>query len=187
MYVAMRMSEYAVGHIKGVSLTRFVATISNECIGKRLVIIDVDGTLRDPSHRLHLLPPPYTHGRPSTNEMYISFNEAGNMDKPLVCNIKKIRSLLTPRGDIVSVVLTSSTSSDATRGALKTQLRKWDIQTDAIFMRSIDNQTPNPQFKRDFMASVDNFGVDPSNILAIDDCRDTCQMFHDIGITPLQV
>ena len=185
MYVAM--SEHVVGHLEGESLTRFVAKISNECIGNKLVIIDVDGTLRDPNHRLHLLPPPYTHGRPSTNEMYMPFNEAGNMDKPLIWNLKRVRSLLIPREDIVSVVLTSCTSSEGTRRALKTQLRKWAIPTDAIFMRSIDNQTPNPQFKKDFMEAVDNFGVDPHDILAIDDCKDTCQMFHDLGITSLRV
>jgi hypothetical protein len=154
---------------------------------KKIMILDVDGTLRSGEHRLGLLPSQeelLSLGDSEQNQAFDKFNDACGGDTEIVGITSFIRTI---QDNYHVIVLTSCTYSPHRLDVLLDQLESYSINPVMIFMRGKENNTHNPQFKYNFIREAGFFGRNPQDILAVDDCPKTVNMFRELGITALQV
>ena len=153
---------------------------------KGILICDCDGTLRNGSHRLHLLPSQeeIAAAGDTPNIAFTRFNENGGGDTPIQPVIDLVKMYHT-QGYYV-VILTSCTCSQNTLNTLINQLEVWNVPYHAAVMRGKDNHRWPVEFKEMFLQDsglVDYEGY----VLALDDCTSNCEMFMGYGILALQV
>ena len=154
---------------------------------KGILICDVDGTLRNGSHRLHLLPSQeeIAAAGDTPNIAFTRFNEGCSGDEPIKPVIDLVKMYHT-QGYYV-IILTSCTCSQNTLNTLLNQLEVWDVPYHAAVMRGKDNHRWPVEYKEQFLYDSGIVTSTVESVVALDDCMDNCNMFREYDILALQV
>ena len=144
-----------------------------------LYIWDLDGTLSDGRHRLHLLPAPeYAHITQSWDE----FNMASIADLPLTDNIRLCNQLYKDGYQILILTGRSAVSREVTEKWLKLH----NVSYDALLMRDIEDHRKDTEFKGQILNEL--LVQYPGRInAAFDDLEHVCKFIRGLGITCYQV
>nr|UWD77036.1 MAG: acid phosphatase [Bacteriophage sp.] len=141
---------------------------------KTVIVWDLDGTLRDGRHRLHLLPT----GDYSNPDSWLPFNMACGGDSPIWDNIELLRSQAMAGYHIVLLTFCDDRAMQQT----KEWLARHYIPYNRLIMRDIDGGT-DVDFKEQRLRSI---GV--NNILCMfDDSEHVVKHVRRMGITCHQV
>lgn len=149
-------------------------------MGRRAVIVDVDGTLADVGHRTH-------HLRGAEKD-WNAFHGAMQDDEPIAAVAMLVRLLhaAASRGDGLDAVLIVTARHD--RPDYKQTTIDWleiqNIGYERLYMRRDNDIRPDRVVKAEILAQIIAEGYDP--ILAIDDRPETVKVWRDAGITTLQ-
>ena len=116
-----------------------------------ILILDCDGTIRQGSHRLHLLPSQeeIVAAGDTPNIAFHRFNEAAGGDTPIESVIDLVQ-ILHVQGYYI-IVLTSCTHSDNSLTIMLNQLELWNVPYHAAVMRGKDNHLHPVDFKEQFL------------------------------------
>lgn len=139
------------------------------------IIVDVDGTLADASHRKHHIKP--TDGK---RKDYKSFYAAVGDDSPIHPVINLVRSLHTAG----NTILITSGRPEGTRVATVDWLHAHAIPFHELFMRGHDDFRPDFVVKREILNDMRLAGFRPT--IAIDDRDQVVRMWREEGIICLQ-
>tara|TARA_R100001129_G_scaffold178558_2_gene154480 strand:+ start:60 stop:518 length:459 start_codon:yes stop_codon:yes gene_type:complete len=137
---------------------------------KRIIIADLDGTLSDYGHRIHLY----------KEKDYDAFNKAGIGDKPIenICNL--VRELHSEETEIVIMTARDETCRKDT----SKWLRLNDVPCDRLIMRPIGDNSSDPICKlKLFEKHFDYKDV----WLVLEDRKSVVDMWRGEGLTCLQV
>ncbi len=136
-----------------------------------IVITDLDGTLSNAEHRVHLI-----ERKPKD---WDAFFEASKDDAPIRPVIAVVQALKAAGHQIH--VLTGR--SDSTREATIAWFRKHDVPFDLLLMRAAGDFTPDDKLKRDwFMRDYKPEDV----LLVLDDRARVVRMWREFGLVCLQ-
>ena len=138
---------------------------------KNTVILDLDGTLADGRHRLHLLPKKDYN----LTESWTEFNLAAIDDTPFTDNIT-LGNTLYDAGYIV-IVLTGR--SDIAREITEDWLEKHGVKYHSLIMRSQSDNRKDTQIKEEYLRKI---GVERI-LCAFDDLPHVAYHFRAMGIT----
>ncbi len=136
----------------------------------KCILVDMDGTLADHTHRLHLAP--------MKGDSWDAFNKDMWAD-PVNEAIADVVRILSAYYKIVIATSRPSHCLDVT----VSWLRRNTISHRAIFMRPPDDNRPDVDVKRDMLQEIRDAGFDP--ILAIEDRVFVGKMYEEAGITCL--
>lgn len=142
---------------------------------KPIVVCDLDGTLSDGTHRLHLIPTKDLH----LTENWSEFNKAAVGDSPIKSTIAVINGLWVSG---FAVIILTGRSDEVEEGA-----RKWlnenGIKYDALIMRRKKDNRRVATVKEEVLRAIG-----PENIVcAFDDSPVVVKRFRNLGITTYQV
>lgn len=138
----------------------------------KTVIFDLDGTLADGRHRLHLLP---TKDYDKT-ESWTEFNLAAVDDLPFLNNIEMCN--LFAFGDYYNVVILTG-RSDVARAITGEWLNKHGVQYNELVMRSQSDNRKDTVIKEEYLRSI---GLE--NILCcFDDLPHVAYHLRSLGLT----
>lgn len=138
---------------------------------KNIVIWDLDGTLADGRHRLHLLP---TKDYDKT-ESWTEFNLASVDDTPFQDNIQLCNAM--GHGRYYTIILTGR--SDVARTVTETWLKKQGVFYNELVMRSQSDNRKDTVIKEEFLRSI---GLE--NILCcFDDLPHVAYHLRSLGLT----
>ena len=128
------------------------------------IILDLDGTLCDHSHRSHLIPAP---GNKFADEMWELFHRACDGDKPywpIACMIDSYRTN-NPHSDLII----STGRSESARVKTEEWLRKkFAFGYEALLMRPIGSKESASFMKPKMVQEFYGADYNPSNLLVID-------------------
>lgn len=145
----------------------------------RTVIIDVDGTLSDPSGRLHHL---------DGQKDWKAFHDAMGDDDPIeaVATLARILYAAAERGDGVDavVIVTARHDDPVYRQLTLDWLDLHGIRYHALYMRRDTDTRRDHLVKADILAQMREDGYEP--MLAIDDRPEVVKMWRAAGIVTLQ-
>ena len=142
---------------------------------KPIVIVDLDGTLSDGSHRLHLLPTENLH----LTESWSEFNRAAAGDSQIKSTIAVIDGLWVSGFTIV--ILTGR--SDEVRYETCKWLNENGVKFDEIIMRHQEDNRKDTVIKEEALRAI---GLD-NIVCAFDDSPNVVKHFRSLGITTYQV
>lgn len=154
---------------------RIARMLSLTCQAGEVVIMDLDGTLANGSHRLHLLPTKDMH----LTETWREFNAAAKDDAPIANTIEMFNALI--RGGKTGVVLTGRSGeflSDAVHW-----LSSHKCHYDFLVMRGAEDNRKDTVIKEEFLRAV---GLDRI-LCAFDDSPAVIAHFRSMGITTYAV
>lgn len=137
---------------------------------RKIVIVDLDGTLADVSHRL-----PYIRGR---RKNWKRFFQLMHEDKPVAIVRDWVRKL---SAEFEIVIITGR--PDVYRKVTEEWLRQFEVPYDHIFMRQPGDHRPDYIVKRELLNKLDRSRV----AFVIDDRREVCDMFRSCGLKVFQV
>lgn len=135
-----------------------------------VVIVDLDGTLSDGRHRLHLLPKVDLH----LTESWSEFNRASVDDTPIQDTIDVINALAE---QYEIVILTGR--SDEVAGETDDWLYRHGVHYDHLIMRRRSDNRKDTIIKREVLEDI---GLERI-LCAFDDSPQVIRMMRDIGIT----
>ncbi|EIF8777982.1 hypothetical protein H1Y97_004905 [Escherichia coli] len=142
---------------------------------KPIVVCDLDGTLSDGSHRLHLLPTENLH----LTESWSEFNRAAAGDSPIKSTIAVINGLWV--SGFAIVILTGR--SDEVRYETCKWLNENGVKFDEIIMRRQEDNRKDTVIKEEALRAI---GLD-NIVCAFDDSPNVVKHFRSLGITTYQV
>lgn len=142
---------------------------------KTVIVWDLDGTLADGKHRLHLLP---TKDHNKT-EAWRPFNLASCDDAPIWDNIELLRAQATVGFHIV--ILTGR--SDEAMQMTKEWLARYYVPYNRLIMRGQDDNRTDIEFKGDRLRQIGLHNI----LCAFDDLEHVVKSFRKLGITCHQV
>ena len=142
---------------------------------KPIVIVDLDGTLSDGTHRLHLLPTENLH----LTESWSEFNRAAAGDSPIKSTIAVINGLWV--SGFAIVILTGR--SDEVRYETCKWLNENGVKFDEIIMRRQEDNRKDTVIKEEALRAI---GLD-NIVCAFDDSPNVVKHFRSLGITTYQV
>ena len=145
-------------------------------MNRNICIFDLDGTLSNGNHRLHLLPKKDLH----LTESWTAFNMAAGGDAPITDTIR-VMEAMRAAGFIV-IILTGR--SDEAREISE----KWLVQTgashyDLLIMRSASDNRKDTVIKEEILRKI---GIERI-VAAWDDSPTVIAHFRSLGITTYQV
>ena len=145
-------------------------------MNRNICIFDLDGTLSNGNHRLHLLPKKDLH----LTESWTSFNMAAGGDAPITDTIR-VMEAMRAAGFIV-IILTGR--SDEAREITE----KWLVQNcashyDLLIMRSASDNRKDTVIKEEVLRKI---GIERI-VAAWDDSPTVIAHFRSLGITTYQV
>lgn len=143
------------------------------------VIMDIDGTLSNPSHRLHLLPSGSHEGKPVDTDWRAFFDAAAG-DTPF----PEIRILNNKMAETFPVFIVTGRSEDD-RAATETWLRENDIRYDRLYMRPSGAHAPDTEIKKQILERLRAEGFEP--LFAVEDRKSVTEMWRANGVRCLQV
>ena len=146
---------------------------------KRAVIFDLDGTIFDPSHRLHHL---------DGEKDWKAFHDAMDEDPTIeaVAELARILHRASVAGCGIDAVLLVTARHDDPRYRRMTEeaLQLHDIPYHRLYMRANDDTRPDHIVKTEILERILDDGYEP--MLAIDDRPSIIAMWREHGITALQ-
>lgn len=145
-------------------------------MNRNICIFDLDGTLSNGNHRLHLLPKKDLH----LTESWTAFNMEAGGDAPITDTIR-VMEAMRAAGFIV-IILTGR--SDETREITE----KWLVQNgashyDLLIMRSASDNRKDTVIKEEILRKI---GIERI-VAAWDDSPTVIAHFRSLGITTYQV
>ena len=142
----------------------------------KAVIFDLDGTLADGKHRLHLLPTVDLHLTDSWNE----FNRASKDDSPIHSTIEVCNIMV--RAGLQVIILTGR--SDIVRAETEAWLERNFVMYSELVMRPHSDNRKDTVIKEEFLRNQ----VGLENIVAAwDDSPAVIEHFRGLGITTYAV
>lgn len=144
---------------------------------RKAVIFDLDGTLRNGQHRLHLMPPPELRGIDSA---WDEFNLAAEHDEP----IKDTIDVLLDLGMFNDIFILSGCGAIAER-ITKDWLERHGVIYDRLMMRQIGDCRVDTLVKEDMIRQLQTEGYEIR--CAFDDLPHICDHFRAMGITTYEV
>lgn len=142
----------------------------------KTVIFDLDGTLADGTHRLHLLPTVDLH----LTDSWTEFNKASKDDAPFQNNIDICNAL--GRSGYFVIILTGR--SDVARAETEDWLQRHDVYHNMLQMRSHSDNRKDIVIKEEFLRNV--VGLEDV-VAAWDDSPEVIRHFRSLGITTYAV
>lgn len=140
-----------------------------------VAIVDLDGTLSDGTHRLHLMPTKDLHLTESCSE----FNKAAVNDKPIQSTIDVVRNLW--RAGMGVVILTGRSDEVETDTILWLDLHK--VKYDLLIMRRAEDNRKDTVIKEEVLRAIGLHHI----TCAFDDSPNMISHFRSLGITTYQV
>jgi phosphoglycolate phosphatase-like HAD superfamily hydrolase len=144
--------------------------------------MDIDGTLANADHRLHLLPKNSSHetGKP-VDEAWQAFFDACDGDK-VYPEIRALNNAMAAAGYHVWVLTGRRRSAEAV--TIEWLVRHQIVWT-ALMMRPEDDYRPDTEVKKDMLAALRAGGYEP--LFAVEDRAGVTKMWREEGIRCLQV
>lgn len=142
---------------------------------KGIVIVDLDGTLSDGTHRLHLLPTKDLH----LTETWSEFNRAAVHDVPIQDTIDIVNGLWVSGFGVV--ILTGR--SDEVEQETYFWLDKHRVKFDYMIMRRAEDNRKDTVIKEEVLRAI---GLEHIKC-AFDDSPNVIRHFRGLGITTYQV
>ena len=142
---------------------------------KGIVIVDLDGTLSDGTHRLHLLPTKDLH----LTESWSVFNGAAIGDKPIQNTIDVVNTLWEAGMGVI--ILTGR--SDEVEQETYFWLDKHGVKFDYMIMRRSHDNRKDTVIKEEVLRAI---GLEHIKC-AFDDSPGVVKHFRGLGITTYQV
>jgi ribonucleotide monophosphatase NagD (HAD superfamily) len=142
---------------------------------KYIYIFDLDGTLSDGTHRLHLLPKKDLH----LTESWTAFNMAAGDDAPIEDTIAVLNALSSRKA--VIIILTGR--SDEARSITQKWLSDHGVKYDYLIMRASHDNRKDTVIKEEELRKI---GLDRI-IAAWDDSPTVIAHLRSLGITTYQV
>lgn len=143
--------------------------------GNGIVIVDLDGTLSDGTHRLHLLPTKDLH----LTESWSAFNGAAIGDKPIQNTIDVVNMLW--KAGMGVVILTGRSDEVETDTLMWLDYHK--VKFDHLIMRRADDNRKDTVIKEEVLRAI---GIEHIKC-AFDDSPNVIKHFRSLGITTYQV
>ncbi len=143
--------------------------------GNGIVIVDLDGTLSDGTHRLHLLPTRDLH----LTESWSAFNGAAIGDKPIQNTIDVVNMLW--RAGMGVVILTGRSDEVETDTLMWLDYHK--VKFDHLIMRRAEDDRKDTVIKEEVLRAI---GIEHIKC-AFDDSPNVIRHFRNLGITTYQV
>lgn len=145
-------------------------------MNRNICIFDLDGTLSNGNHRLHLLPKKYLH----LTESWTAFNMAAGGDAPITDTIRVMKAMRA--AGFIVIILTGR--SDEAREITE----KWLVQNgashyDLLIMRSASDNRKDTVIKEEVLRKI---GIERI-VAAWDDSPTVIAHFRSLGITTYQV
>lgn len=145
-------------------------------MNKNICIFDLDGTLSNGNHRLHLLPKKDLH----LTESWTEFNMAAGGDAPITDTIRVMKAMRA--AGFIVIILTGR--SDEAREITE----KWLVQNgashyDLLIMRSASDNRKDTVIKEEILRKI---GIERI-VAAWDDSPTVIAHFRSLGITTYQV
>lgn len=138
-----------------------------------IVLFDLDNTIADMDHRLHLID--------KADPDWDLFESECDLDTPIWPTIRLMESLAKDGHQ----VWIWTGRSDAVRDETIAWLRQWHVMYDQLIMRPHADPRPTEKLKKDWL---DNNPVPKDRVLcAFDDDERICKMLHKEGLTVYQV
>lgn len=143
-----------------------------------IILVDIDGTLVDNSHRRHLIPKenfrdPYS---------WEAYNKACADDIPIHENLTTVRTLID--SGFLAVFVTSRGASS--KFETQEQLRSMHLPVSPLIMRPMDELRPPHEWKAVVAEAVANY-YGYKITAAIEDDPRVCQAYREQGIAVAQV
>ena len=140
-----------------------------------IAIIDLDGTLSDGTHRLHLLPTKDLH----LTESWSEFNGAAIGDSPIQNTIDVVNALWYSGMGVI--ILTGR--SDEVETDTMIWLDRYKVKYDYMIMRRASDNRKDTVIKEEVLRAI---GLD-NIVCAFDDSPNVIKHFRSLGITTYQV
>ena len=140
-----------------------------------IAIIDLDGTLSDGTHRLHLLPTKDLH----LTESWSEFNGAAIGDSPIQNTIDVVNALWYSGMGVI--ILTGR--SDEVETDTMIWLDRYKVKYDYMIMRRASDNRKDTVIKEEALRAI---GLD-NIVCAFDDSPNVIKHFRSLGITTYQV
>ena len=142
---------------------------------KPIVIVDLDGTLSDGTHRLHLLPTEDLH----LTERWSEFNKAAVGDSPIKSTIAVVNGL---RMSGFAIVILTGRSDEVMEDTCK-WLNENSIKYDALIMRRKEDIRKDTIIKEEVLRAIGLENI----VCAFDYSPNVVKHFRSLGITTYQV
>lgn len=142
---------------------------------KPIVIVDLDGTLSDGTHRLHLLPTEDLH----LTESWSEFNKAAVGDSPIKSTVAVVNGLWM--SGFAIVILTGR--SDEVMADTCKWLNENGVKYDALIMRRQEDNRKDTIIKEEVLRAIGLENI----VCAFDDSPNVVKHFRSLGITTYQV
>lgn len=142
---------------------------------KGVVIVDLDGTLSDGSHRLHLLPTKDLH----LTESWSEFNRAAQFDAPIQNTIDIVNGLWVSGFSVV--ILTGRSDEVETETIM--WLDKHRVKYDYMIMRRASDNRKDTIIKEEVLRAIGLENI----VCAFDDSPSVIPFMRSLGITTYAV
>lgn len=142
---------------------------------KPIVIVDLDGTLSDGTHRLHLLPTEDLH----LTESWSEFNKEAVGDSPIKSTVAVVNGLWMSG---FAVVILTGRSDEVMEDTCK-WLNENGIKYDALIMRRKEDNRKDTIIKEEVLLAIGLENI----VCAFDDSPNVVKHFRSLGITTYQV
>jgi hypothetical protein len=144
------------------------------------LIIDIDGTLFNNFHRLHLVPEDMTQV-----ENWTAFNRACLGDSPIIKNIEMVTALIEENIDAYNLIFLTARGMDSA-GETYTQLSDYfSAYKVNLCMRAMNDRSTPVDFKRSYLNSLMinlteiSMHNDNTDFTIVDDHSGICAMVRD--------
>ncbi|WWD14300.1 polynucleotide kinase [Klebsiella phage SmellyBerry] len=144
-------------------------------MNRNICIFDLDGTLSDGTHRLHLLPKKDLH----LTESWSEFNGASIGDSPIQSTIDVANALY--RSGMTVIILTGR--SDEVKTETMIWLDRYGVKYDSLIMRRASDNRKDTVIKEEELRKI---GLDRI-VAAWDDSPNVIAHLRGLGITTYQV
>lgn len=145
---------------------------------KKAIIFDLDGTLFDPSHRVHHL---------DGQKNWKAFHDAMHLDpaNEHIAMLARSMAIAAKNGGEIPAILIVTARHDDPRYVQMTTdaLAREGITYDAIYMRRDSDARPDHVVKAEMLERILDDGYEP--VLAVDDRSTIIKVWRDHGITAL--
>lgn len=142
-----------------------------------IVVVDIDGTVSEPTNRLHLLPPP---GKVALTADWNDFNLACDTDEPIWPVIHMVQQLAA-RYTVWFVTARCEIARDKTRMWLREHVTR-GIEP-LLYMRSASDDRSDGQVKLDLLKQIGLRKI----AFALEDKIEVARVFRQHGVLTLMV
>lgn len=144
------------------------------------IIVDIDGTLADATHRLHLLPKAPLFDDVSPDEAWTRFFDAAVDDEPIGEIIELVNAMYQD-----NVVILATGRREETRELTAAWLARHKVSYDHLLMRKDGDHRPDTVVKREMLDHIRTLGL--TILFALEDRLRVVKMWRANGLRVLHV